>query len=321
MAFVLRAFLAALAALSQPTAHDGFQAAQRNGVVVFSRQVDGRFRIIARRRGARDTVMPVAPSEAPFDVELAPVPGRGLVVACARCRATGTLGEGLKRRACRLGQVRVDGRGGERRLGPRPRSGLSYRYPALQGRRLAYLRVPDSGGRAAAVVDGRVVLARDRVDGPDGVYGLDLARYGVAAVFEQMIADDVAVRTLLLKRPGCPTLTAAIGATGIENDGYVVTPAFSGRYLYWGYANHGWTVRTRRSYVFRRDLASGARTGALLSPYVTSVAVDAGRPGAPVVVTTDNGLDSPQRLVSRQTVRTLREPTYRTVPHDDLIYP
>jgi hypothetical protein len=320
VAFVLRAFLAALAALSHPTAHDGFQAAQRDGVVVFSRQVDGRFRLIARR-GGRDTVLPVAPSRAPFDVELAPVPGRGLVVAFSRCRARGSIREGLERRGCRLGLVRADGRGGEQRLGPRPRPGLSYRYPALQGRRLAYMRVPDSGGRAEVVVEGRVVLARDRVDGPDGVYGLDLARYGIAAVFEQTVFDDVAERTLLVKRPGRPPRTVALGATGIENNGYVVTPAFSGPYLYWGYANHGWTVRTRRSYVFRRDLASGARTGALLSPYVTAVAVDAGRPDAPVVVTTDDGLDSPQRLVSRQAVRTLADPTYRTVRHDDLIYP
>jgi hypothetical protein len=62
-------------------------------------------------------------------------------------------------------------------------------------------------------------------------------------------------------------------------------------------------------------------TGSVLSPYVTSVAVDAGRPQAPVVVTTDTGPDSPQRLNGTQALRTLTAPRYAIVPRGRLVYP
>ena len=320
MSAFLHVVVAALAAFGPSAGHDGFQVAQRSGVVVFSRRVGAEFSLVARRRGGPISPLPVTPSETPFDVELGVMRGRGLVVAFSRCQASGSIRDGLGRRSCRLGLVRADGRHGERPLGPRPQSGMSYRSPALQAGRLAYLRIPDRGGRAEVIVDGHVALAHPRVAGPDGVYGLDLADYGIVASLEET-DGDIAVRTVVLKRPHQPAETIALGATGEENDGYVVTPAFSGPYLYWGYANHGPYVHTRRSYVFRRDLRSGTRTGALLSPYVTSIAVDAGRPDAPVIVTTDNGLDSPQRLDSRQAVRTLTDPAFRTVARDDLVYP
>jgi hypothetical protein len=317
----LSAIVAAVAALAGPVpGDDGFQAAQRDGVVVFSQRVGDRFRLVEQRGRGSIRPLPVAPSAAPFDVEVARDPSRGLVVAFARCQIQGSLNEEWQRRACRLGLVPIDGRGAERPLGPVPRDGVSHRFPALQAGRLAYVRVPDRGGRAQVIVDGRVELTREHASGADGMYGLDLAKYGVAASIEQL-SGDIAVRSILIKRPGGPTRVIAFGATGEENDAYTLTPQFSGLYVYWGYANHGWTVRTKRSYVFRRELASGTTTGSVLSPYVTSVAVDAGRPGAPIVVTTDNGLDSPQRLDGTQAVRRLATPRFAIVPRERLRYP
>jgi hypothetical protein len=316
----LGVILAALAAFGAPGPHDGFQIAQRDGVVVFSRRMGDRFVLVERDGDGRIAPLPVAPSATPFDVELAKVPGRGLVVAFARCRARRTAAEGLERQGCRLGLVRADGRGDEEPLGPPAPAGVSYRFPALQGGRLAYMRVPDSGGRAEVVVDGRVELARDGATGPEGVYGVDLVAHGLAAVFEQQHGYAL-WRTLVLKRPRERTRTVALGATGEENDAYVLTPAFSGRYLYWGFANHGPYVHTRRSYVFRRDLTSGATTATRLSPYLTSVAVDAGRPKAPIVVTTDDGFEIPRHLVSTQRERVLAAPRFAFVSYDELFYP
>jgi hypothetical protein len=318
----LHAIVAAVAALAGPAPGDaGFQAAQRDGVVVFSQRVGDGFRLVAQRGRGAVRPLPVAPSAAPFDVEVARDPRRGPVVAFARCQIQGSIdGDEWERRRCRLGVVDADGRGGERPLGPAARTGISHRFPALQGGRLAYVRVPDHGGRAQVVVDGRVAISRAHVSGPDGLYGLDLARYGIAAAIEQA-RDDIAIRNILLQRPGEAARVVASGGTGEENDAYAVTPAFAGPYLYWGYANHGWTVRTKRSYVFRRELASGTTTGSVLSPYVTSIAVDAGRPQARVVVTTDNGLDSPQRLDGVQAVRILATARYRLVPRERLSYP
>jgi hypothetical protein len=316
----LQAFAAAVAVLTAPTVHAGFQVAQRDGLVVFSRRVGDRFWLVERRARGPVRLLPVRPAAAPFDVEVAVEPRGGLVVAFARCDLDGPREYGIERRACRLGVVRADGRGRERPLGPSPSPGVSHRFPALQGGRLAYVRVPDRGGSAEVVVDGRVALARDDVGGPDDVFGLDLSRYGVAVALVQ-VDDVLGFPSVVLKRPGRREQVVAATASGEENRPYVISPAFAGPYLYWGFANHGWTVNTKRSYVFRRDLASGARTGAVLSPYVTSVAVDAGHPDRPVVVTTDDALDSPGVVRGRQRVRRLRAPRYAVVPHDDLVYP
>lgn len=288
-------------------------------MVVFSRLVGRDFRLMARRGRRPARPLPVAPAGAPFDVEVARDTDGRLVVAFARCRADGLLGEDVRRRSCRLGVVEADGRGRERPLGPAPARGVSHRHPALQGGRLAYMRTADKGGRAEVLLEGRVVIAREGAADPDSLLGLDLARYGMATAIGRY--DDLGYRSLYLRRPGRQATVMAEGVTGEENDPYVMSPSFSGPFLYWGYANHGAYVDTKRSYVFRRELRSGATTATRVSPYVTSVATDAGRPLNPVVVTTDTALDSPQRLDARQSVRTLHTPRYRVVPRSDLVYP
>ena len=58
--------LAAFAAFGAPAGHDGFQVAQRDGVVVFSRRVGDAFWLVERRGHGPDHLLPVAPSGAPF---------------------------------------------------------------------------------------------------------------------------------------------------------------------------------------------------------------------------------------------------------------
>lgn len=316
---MLDTLVATLLVVGPAGAHDGFAVAQRDGLVVFSRRVGGRYHLMRRGRDERWAVaLPVPSAETPFDVEIAPSPDDGLRVAFAQCENGGQAPR-IARRRCRLGVVRADGRGLPERLGPQPRAGFSHRHPALQGERLAFLRSPDRGGRAQVVVDGRVVLRRRTSSGPDALLGLDLARYGVAVAIET--GDAVEVRSLLLARRGRRAVEVAVGGIGEENDAYVLTPAFSGPHLFWGYANHGPYVGTRRSYVFRRELRTGRTTATVLAPYVTSVALDAGAPSSPPVVTTDRGLDSPWVLRSKQRVRTIGRPRWRPVPATELIYP
>ena len=127
-------------------------------------------------------------------------------------------------------------------------------------------------------------------------------------------------QTLLVKRPGRRATVVDRGGSGEENDQELTTPSFAGPYLYWGFANHGPYVRTKRSYVFRRRLATGAETGTRLTPYVTSVSADPGRPGAPLVLTTDDALDSPEDVRGEQEVRVLDQPSWRRVPRRELVY-
>jgi hypothetical protein len=295
---------------------DGFQVAQRDGVVVFNRLVGSEFRLMIDRPGPSPAEpLPVAPGRTSFDVEVARDPRRRLVVAFARCGAGGSEGSGfVPRGRCRLGVVRADGRGGEQRLGPDARPGVSHRAPALQGGRLAYVRL--RRGRAEVVADGRVVLRRGDVS---AVYGLDLTRSGLAVAIEQFDGYSARRSIVLLPTRGRPRVVARSGS-GEANDPYLLSPSFSGRHLYWGYANHGAYVRTRRSFVFRRHLGTGRTTGTRLSPYVSSVAADAGRPATPLVVATDDALDSPEQTRGTQTVRSLTAPAFRPVDSGELTY-
>jgi hypothetical protein len=302
-----------------PGPDDGFEAAQRDGVVVWSRLDRDRFRLVVRRGGGAPRFLPVAPSRTPFQVEVGRDRAGRLVVAFARCDAED---EGdavlLERRRCRLGLVGVDGVA-ERSLGPTPARGVSHVRPALAGGRLAYVRVADRGGRAEVVVDGAVAYERGGLSGPRDVLGLDVADFGLAVMLREV--EDSGATLLVLKRPGARAQVVAAGQGGEENDQQLVTPSFSGPHLVWGFANHGPYVETKRSYVFRRRLATGATTGHRLSPYVTSVATDAARPDTSLVVTTDDALDSPEVVTGRQAVRRLARPGFRPVPSDDLVYP
>jgi hypothetical protein len=248
----------------------------------------------------------VPPSLWPFDVDLGD-DARGRPVAVySRCRAIGRRRSGYpgSRRGCDLYALDLAA-GRERRLAALSTRDASERAPALDHGTVAFVRVPEADRRpgGARLMIGRLDAGRPARGAAllrettiaDDVLGLDLEGARLAVAVYRAPPDDPAHGSwamLLGRRDGRGLRAVDAGGAGEEHAEVRASPTFAAGALYW-IASNDEPAGPAGARVRRRDLRTGATTDRPVDGYLVSVAADARRPVAPLLVSVDDGENDP----------------------------
>jgi len=302
---------------------EGFHVVQRDGVALWSRRTeDGRHALVIRRVGRPPRPVGVRPSLWPFDADLGEDARGRLVAVYSRCGAHDRQRSGYpgNRESCDLYALDV-ATGRERRLAALSTRGASERTPALDRGTIEFVRVgepeqPDFPAR----------LMRARLDGgaphtiaelpdttiADDLLGADLDRGRLALAVYRAPALDPAHGewvVLLGRSDGRGLHVVDTGGAGEEHAERRGSPTFAAGALYWTASNDepaGPAAEVPNAHVRRRDLRTGATTERAVDGYLISVAADAVRPTAPLLISADDGGNDPSvEWYSRTVVRAI----------------
>jgi hypothetical protein len=261
--------------------------------------------LVVRRFGSPPRRVPVTPSPWPFDADLGE-DARGRPTAVySRCRTAGRQRSGYPgtRRACDLYALDL-ATARERRLGRLSTARASERSPTLDRGTVVFVRVPEPErpGGAARLMRAQLAGGRARTIArlpdttiADDVLGADLDGGRLALTVYRAPALDPPHGSwvvLLGRSDGRRLREVEAGGAGEEEADRRASPTFAAGALYWTASNDE-PASPANARVRRLDMRTGATTERHVEGYLISVAADAVRPVAPLLISTDDGGNDP----------------------------